>query len=134
MHTPMDGSASHQLPIRFLSATYQVTIGVAGKSAEVVRKMSLCKHKRLPARRVYSMKHTAKCFMARLFRYHYRRGRQNNGMALWPWPQNAAIQANEGPDMILGPGPKGHGRLTIGKTRIQNSEFGQTRIFRCLSV
>ena len=40
------------------------------KSAEVVRKLSFCKHKRLPARRVYSMKHTAKCFKARLFRYH----------------------------------------------------------------
>ena len=63
---------SQQLPISCLSGPYQHPIGVAGKSAEVVRKMSLCKHKRLPAHRVYSMKHTAKCFKARLARYHYR--------------------------------------------------------------
>ena len=65
-------SAAYQVPISCLSDPYRSCWRV--KSAEVVRKMSLCKHKRLPARRVYSSKHTAKCFKARLFRYHYRHG------------------------------------------------------------
>ena len=112
---------SQQLPTSTLSAAYQVPIGVAGKSAEVVRKRSFCKHKRLPARRVYSMKHTAKCFKARLFRYHYRRGRRNNGMALWPWHQHVAMPADERPDVVLGSGPKGHRCLAIDK---RNPAFG----------
>ena len=65
--------------VRLFRFIYQVTIGVAGKSAEVVRKRSFCKHQRFPAHSDYSMKHTAKCFKARLFRYHYRRGRLEAG-------------------------------------------------------
>ena len=61
-------SGPYQVPIRSLLGPYRRSGQL--KSAEVVRKMSLCKHKRLPARRVYSLKHTAKCFNARLFRYH----------------------------------------------------------------
>ena len=38
-------------------------------------------------------------------------------MALWPWPQHAAMPANKRLDVVLGPGPKGQECLTrIGQT------------------